>query len=96
MKTQKNFGPILLDGAQAASIYHALIATGNMDLASLILLKSKLTGREGEFAAEARLALDGELEVDEVPVVSLSEDGAFVMAWYWVDASAPSLKYIHQ
>lgn len=92
MNPEKIFSPMLLDGSQASSIYHALVDTGHMELASLILSKSKLAGRGNKYAAAARIALQGagEFEIDEIPVVSHSNDGAFVMVWYWVVASAAS------
>lgn len=87
MKYEKIFGPILLDKKQAASIHRVLLATGNTELALLIESKAKLSGKECQFAIAARRALNGELDVDEEPVISQSEDGAFVMAWHWVNSS---------
>lgn len=95
MKTNNNLGPVLLDGKQAACVYDSLVATGNNELASLIFSKSRLSGREQEFASFARLSLAGNLEVDELPVVSISEAGAFVMAWFWVDSSDVSQECVN-
>ncbi|MCP4900088.1 MAG: hypothetical protein GY906_24220 [bacterium] len=40
-------------------------------------------------AADARWNCDGEIEIDDDAVVSVSDDpGAYVQAWVWVDASA--------
>ena len=88
MKTNNMFGPVLLDGLQAASIHQALVAAGNIELASIISSKAKRTDKEALFVSAARCALDGDLEIDEDPVVSFSEQGAYVMAWHWVSDTA--------
>jgi len=35
-------------------------------------------------AAQEQYQRDGEIEVDDIAVVSDSENGAYVMAWVWV------------
>jgi len=37
-------------------------------------------------AAAQEIAREGEIEVDDGAVVSLSEDGAYVQAWLWVNS----------
>jgi hypothetical protein len=95
MKINHKMGPVVLDRAQTESIYSALVSAGHTELAALVLSKSSLTGEEEKFATIARMELDGELEVDDEPVVSISEEGAFVMAWYWVDTSDVTMELSH-
>ena len=44
---------------------------------------------EEEYRAKAREEYEeeGKLEFDDEPVVSLSEDGAYVQAWVWVSCN---------
>lgn len=58
--------------------------------------KTRPTKQEKEFIAKARdkWLQEGELEIDDKPIVSISEDqggvaGAYVQAWVWVDADRP-------
>ena len=44
--------------------------------------------RYREAARELNFVNDGECEVDDHGVVSWSDEGAYVMAWVWVDRSA--------
>lgn len=87
MTSKNNFGPVLLDGNQAASIHQILATAGNTDLANLIATKGRLTGMEIHYSSIARRYCDEALDFDESPLVSISDDGAYVMAWKWIAAS---------
>jgi hypothetical protein len=87
MKLKTNLGPILLNGDQASLIHQILTATGNIELANVIATKGKLTGSEVTYASIARKYCDETLEFDESPLVSISDDGAHVMAWKWIATS---------
>lgn len=87
MKTSKKLGPVLLDALQVASIHQALIITGNIDLANLIASKAIVSKENERFVSAVRSSLNDDFEMDENPIVSPSEEGAFVMVWRWVGIS---------
>ncbi|MGI0134314.1 MAG: hypothetical protein ACREBW_05095 [Candidatus Micrarchaeaceae archaeon] len=48
--------------------------------------KKKRTKREAYFFALAKeRVIEGAIEVDDDAVVSISDDGAYVQAWIWVE-----------
>ncbi|MCX6866626.1 MAG: hypothetical protein NTV46_10495 [Verrucomicrobia bacterium] len=87
MKSKRKFGRVLLDPAQAVSIHQILIATGNIELAEVISSRGRLSGNENRYVSIAREDLDEMLEIDENPIVSISDDGAYVMIWKWISSS---------
>jgi len=87
MKTSKKLGPVLLDASQVASIHQALIINGNIDLANLIASKAIISKKNERFVSAVRSSLNDDFEMDEDPIVSPSEEGAFVMVWRWVGVS---------
>lgn len=76
-----------ITGEAAQEIREALIVAGRYDLAGLLTGHSEPTDDEILYANLARESSAEYLEFDEQPVVSASEDGAFVSAWVWVPAS---------
>jgi hypothetical protein len=85
--TSQRFSPALLSGNEAEAIHEALLTSGYSELAELISQKTQRTESDRKYAATVRSFEDGVFEMDDAPVVSSSEDGAFVMVWQWVDAA---------
>lgn len=70
--------------------HKALGAVRGLTFADCVRFFGERTAREQRIAqlARARLKREGELEIDDVTVVSEGEDnGAYVMAWVWLDFS---------
>lgn len=69
-----------ITGEAAQEIRKVLIAAGRHDLVDLLTGRSEPTDDEIFYANLARESSDECLEFDEEPLVSGSEDGAFVSA----------------
>lgn len=74
-----------LSESDLEAIHEALVSSGNADLAALFNPKEGLSQEEAEYISRARAYCDHDLEVDEEPLVSIGDDGAWVAAWVWVD-----------
>jgi hypothetical protein len=85
--TSQRFSPALLSGNEAEAIHEALLTSGYSELAELISQKAQRTESDRKYAATVRSFGDDAFEMDDAPVVSSSESGAFVMVWQWVDAA---------
>jgi hypothetical protein len=53
--------------------------------------RAQRTDSDRRYANALELLEEGSFEVDDEPVVSASEDGAFVMVWKWVDAESAEI-----
>lgn len=53
-----------------------------------MLERSQRTDTDRKYANALELREEGTFEMDDAPVVSASENGAFVMVWQWVDAES--------
>jgi hypothetical protein len=77
---------MLLDASQVESIHQALMITGNLHLANLVASKAVSSEENKRFVSAVRSTLDDDFTMDENPIVSPSDEGAFVMVWRWVSA----------
>jgi hypothetical protein len=69
-----------------------LLSSGHEELANMLATKAQRTRIEFQFI-EALPRLDGNVfSVDEQPVVSVSENGAYVMVWHWVPNEDADIK----
>lgn len=82
-----DFNPVFLSGSEAVALHRALYANGHSELAALISQKAQRTESDRKYAASLQSFDDDVFEIDDAPVVSSSESGAFVMVWQWVDAA---------
>jgi hypothetical protein len=89
--SQITFHPAYLSGSDAEKIHRVLVESGHTDLADVISEKSQRTDSDRRYANALELLEDGTFEMDDTPVVSSSEDGAFVMVWQWVDAESAAI-----
>jgi hypothetical protein len=78
------FNSVLLSGEEANAIHNILFVSGHKELAELIFQKAQRSETDHAYAEALELWDDVEFEIDENPVVSASEEGAFVMVWQWV------------
>ena len=85
------FHPAYLSGSEAEKIHRALVKSGHTDLADIMSERSQRTDTDCRDANALELLEEGSFEVDDEPVVSASEDGAFVMVWKWVDAESAEI-----
>lgn len=69
------------------AIHDALVSAGHEDLAGLLAGKANRTEWEKQYAAAIQLGDENVFSMDDVPIVSASEEGAYVMVWQWMDQS---------
>ncbi|MCX6942315.1 MAG: hypothetical protein NTX09_16560 [Verrucomicrobia bacterium] len=84
MPTLPAFSPALLFHKEAKAVHDALAASGHHALASMIASKARRSETDRQFIAALPRLDDSDFDVDDEPVVSASEDGAYVMVWRWV------------
>lgn len=72
-------------------IQEALISSGKADLAALFIQKEGLSPEEEKYVSLARVYCDDDLEIDEEPLVSIGDVGAWIAAWVWVEGSQEEL-----
>ncbi len=85
------FHPAYLSGSDAGKIHRALVESGHAELADIISERAQRTESDHRYANALELLEEGTFEVDDEPVVSSSEGGAFVMVWQWVDAESAEI-----
>lgn len=74
----------MLVGAEAKAIHDALMSSGHAALATMIASKGRRSEIDRQFIAALPRFDDSDFDVDDEPVVSASEDGAYVMVWRWI------------
>jgi hypothetical protein len=80
------FHSVFLSPNEAKAAHDALLDAGKHKLASQIREKAKRSEIDQRYADTLDLPDENEFAIDEDPVVSPSDDGAFVMVWQWVDS----------
>jgi hypothetical protein len=86
MKTSE-MHPALLHQEEVAAIHEALVTAGFDQLANLLANKATRSEMDQRYAATIPMGEVDGYSRDSNPIVSSSEDGAFVMVWQWVDQS---------
>lgn len=84
MKTN-TFYPAYLLPEEVLAIHEALLSAGHEELATRLANKARRLELEKRYAAAVLLADENLFSLDDAPVVSASEGGAYVMVWQWVD-----------
>jgi len=74
----------MLYGDEVKSIYDALVTSGHEALATMLDSKAQRSPIDRQFIEALPLLDENDFSVDEQPVVSISQDGAYVMVWHWV------------
>jgi hypothetical protein len=82
------FQTAYLNPEEVLRIHEALVSAGHEELAGLLASKASRTEWEKQYAAAIQLADENVFSMDDAPIVSASEEGAYVMVWQWVDQSA--------
>jgi len=85
--SELEFNPALLLASEVKSIHEVLIGSGHLELAQLIREKASRTDSDRKYSESIKLWDEGTFDIDDEPIVSESEDGAYVMVWQWVDKS---------
>ena len=80
-----------LSESDLQAIHDALVSSGNAVLAALFIQKEGLSPEEQNYVSLARDYCGYDLEIDEEPLVSIGDDGAWVAAWVWIDGSQEEL-----
>ena len=75
----------LLHQEEVVAIHEALVTAGFDQLANLLANKATRSGIDKRYAATIPMGEVDGYSRDSNPIVSSSEDGAFVMVWQWVD-----------
>jgi hypothetical protein len=86
--SQNHFHPVVLYSEDAKQVYDALVSSGHNDLALKIATKAKRTKTDKKYADAVRLWDEGDFDIDDEPVVSRGEDGAYVIVWQWIYKNA--------
>lgn len=79
------FHTAYLHPEEVLAIHEALHSVGHEEIARLLASKARRTYVEKRYAAAVQLGDEDAFSLDEAPVVSVSESGAYVMVWRWVD-----------
>ena len=82
--SENHFHPVILYSADTKAVHDALFASGYSDLALKIAEKSKRSKTDLKYTGALRLWDEGRFDVDDEPIVSKGEDGAYVMVWQWI------------
>ena len=82
------FHTAYLSSLSSKQIHRALLESGHTELAEMLYESAQRSETDRRYAGALELFEKGVFEVDDAPVVSASEDGAFVMVWQWVDAES--------
>ena len=77
----------LLHQEEVVAIHEALVTAGFDQLANLLANKATRSEMDQRYAATIPMGEVDGYSRDSNPIVSSSEDGAFVMVWQWVDLS---------
>jgi hypothetical protein len=78
------FLPALLLASEVESIHAALTASGHGELAELVKGKGSRSDSDRRYSDAIELWDEGTFDIDDEPIVSEGEDGAYVMVWQWV------------
>ncbi len=84
MHTSTAFAPIMLYSDEAKAVHDALAASGYGALATMLASKAQRSEADKQFIAALPQLDDSDFDVDDEPVVSVSEEGAYIMVWRWV------------
>lgn len=76
--------PVLLYGDESKAVHEALTSSGHHALADMLVSKAQRSKTDFKFISATSLIDDSDFEIDDEPVVSASEEGAYVMVWRWV------------
>ena len=82
--SESEFKPALLLASEAESIHAALLGSENFKLAKLVKDKASRTESDRKYSDSVKLWDEGTFDIDDEPIVSEGEDGAYVMVWQWV------------
>ena len=82
------FHTAYLHQEEVLAIHDALVFAGHEELAGLLGSKATRTEVEKQYAAAIQLGDENVFSMDDSPIVSASEEGAYVMVWQWMDQSA--------
>jgi hypothetical protein len=86
MKTSEMHS-VLLHQEEVIAIHEALVSSGHHQLANLLAKKATRFRMDKRYATAVPMGEDNGFSRDSDPIVSSSEDGAYVMVWQWVDQS---------
>ena len=82
--SENHFHSVILYSKDAKVIFEALKSSGHADLAATILEKSKRSKIDSKYVKALCLWDEDNFDMDDDPIVSRGEDGAFVMVWQWI------------
>ena len=78
------FHQAILGERQVRSIYDALVTSGHKALATMLASKAQRTPMDRQFIKALPPLDENDFSADDQPVVSISQDGAYVMVWRWI------------
>jgi len=92
MQKPEVFYQVILDSADTEAVFDALAESGHDSLAQKIASCSQRSETDRQFIAGLPDLYENDFAVDDDPIVSPSDIGAYVMVWCWVnnaDAGIP-------
>lgn len=84
MSDSIEFCPVILYREDAKAVHDALAAAGQNALANKIATGAQRSENDYKLIAALPYLDENEFDTDDVPVVSSSDDGGYVMIWCWV------------
>ncbi len=79
------FAPVILYSEDAKAVHNALVSSGNNELAEKVASLAHRSDYDRSLIAGLPYLDENEFSVDDMPIVSTSEIGGYVMVWCWVD-----------
>ena len=86
MLTSPALYPVLLSSDESKAVHKALTSSGNHALANMLASKAQRSKTDFKFISAISLLEDSDFEMDDEPVVSASEEGAYVLVWRWISS----------
>ena len=83
-KEPQRFFPVILYDDDVRAVHDALLNAGNKKLAAMLRRKARRTKLDRMYTDAIRYHDENEYDLDDNPIVSRGDDGAYVMLWCWV------------
>ena len=89
---KNQFESAILYSSEAEEVYKALKKSGHTELATRIREKTRRSKRDRKFIENLGYLSEDEFDVDDCPVVSQCDEGAYVMVWRWVSNKSAGIE----
>ncbi|MGD9781137.1 MAG: hypothetical protein AB7V14_03185 [Kiritimatiellia bacterium] len=94
MSKEACYSPVVLYNEEIRLVINALRTSGHESLASMINAKARRSKNDVRYVAALPSLGDFDFDVDDEPVVSSGEGGAYVMVWRWVSDDQAGVRFL--